>query len=211
MENSHINFWIENAHSKCKKKHLHLNNDKPSPENVKKPSGAIVMAADFPIEPHELTNAPPGSFYVIRNAGGIVPPAAGDGMDFAIGAALEFAVKVYRVQHIIILLNPKCGLLNCLLEQDAEGVGVIAAGQYLPIWANLVTPALTRVGNSSEEKELMLEFCSQELTRVSFENLMTYRWILDSVFDGSLTLHGWYCDIDKGDFKYFEPSSDKFI
>ena len=179
MENSHINFWIENAHSKCKKKHFHLNNDKPSPENVKKPMGAIVMA--------------------------------GDGMDFAIGAALEFAVKVYRVQHIIILLNPKCGLLNCLLEQDAEGVGVIAAGQYLPIWANLVTPALTRVGNSSEEKELMLEFCSQELTRVSFENLMTYRWILDSVFDGSLTLHGWYCDIDKGDFNYFEPSSDKFI
>lgn len=211
MENSHINNWIKNAHLRCKKKQILLNKDKFSAKNVKKPLGAIVMAGDFPIEPHELTNATPGSFYVIRNAGGIVPPAVGDGIDFAIGAALEFAVKVYRVQHIIILVSPKCGLLNCLLEQDAEGVKVIAAGQYLPIWANLVTPALTRVGNTNKKKDLMLEFCSQEITRVSFENLMTYQWILDSVFDGSLSLHGWYCDVAKGDFKCFEPSSDKFV
>ena len=211
MEDNDINFWIKNALSKCKKNRLLLDNDKPNQQKVKKPLAAIVMAADFPMEPHELTNAPSGSFYIIRNAGGIVPPAAGEGIDFGIGAALEFAVKVYCIQHIIILLNPKCGLLKCLLEQGADGVGVVAAGQYLPIWANLVTPALTRVGKTSGEKEFMLEFCSQELTRVSFENLMTYQWILDSVFDGSLTLHGWYCDVDKGVFKFFEPSSDKFI
>ena len=46
--------------------------------------------------------------------------------------------------------------------------------------------------------------------RVSFENLMTYQWVLDPVFDGRLTLHGWYCDASNGVFARFNPGTDAF-
>lgn len=180
-------------------------------DRLEKPLAAVVTAADFPIDPHHLTNAVPGSFYVIRNTAGLVPPGAGDGMDFSVGASLEFAVQVLGVRHVIVMVSPNCGLLNCLLNEDAEGISSIVDGQYLPNWTQLTASAINRVGSSNIPEEKRMSICSQELTRISFENLMTYPWILDRVFNGSLALHGWYYDEDQRGFSWFDPAADEFV
>ena len=95
------------------------------------------------------------------------------------------------------MVSPNCGLLNCLLDEDADGIASIVDGQYLPNWAQLTASAINRVGSANIPAKQRMSICSQELTRISFENLMTYPWILDRVFSGSLALHGWYYDEDQ--------------
>jgi carbonic anhydrase len=176
------------------------------------PRAALVAASDFPIDPVMLTGAAPGEIYDIRNVAGLVPPSAGDDTDRSVGAALEFAVRVYGVRHIILLAHPDCGLVHCLIDEDARGADMVTQGQFLPSWTSVAASALSRAlkwADLSEDDRARL--CSQEIMRVSFENLMTYQWVLDPVFDGRLTLHGWYCDARNGIFSRFNPATDEFI
>ncbi len=208
MANSPISNWIAQAKQAATSSR---DSDKSQAHQQSKPVAAIITAADFPIDPYRLTGAAPGSFYEIRNAAGLVPPGAGDGMDFSVGASLEFAVQVYGVEHVIVLVGPNCGLLNCLLNEDAEGIATIVDGQYLPNWTQLTASAINRVGSANIPADQRMQICSQELTRISFENLMTYPWILDRVFNGTLALHGWYFDEEDGVFSWFDPAADDFI
>lgn len=176
------------------------------------PRAALIAAPDFPIDPVLLTGASPGEIYEIRNVAGLVPPSAGADIDRSVGAALEFAVRIYGVRHIVLLAHPGCGLVRCLIDEDAAGANIVAQGQFLPSWTSLAASALSRaLARVDLPEDERARWCCQEIMRVSFENLMTYQWVLDPVFDGRLTLHGWYCDARNGHFSRFDPATDDFI
>ena len=209
MADEIVDGWLSQAKTRALQKMVTA----PNVEIVRKrkdPIAAFVAASDFAIDPHQLTGSNPGTFYVIRNSGGLIPPGGGDSMDLSVASSLEFAVQVYAVQHIVILASPHCGLLNCLLNEDADGIAAIVGGQYLPNWTKLTATAINRVANQKIPTEDRIRIFSQELIRISFENLMTYPWILDRVFTGSIALHGWYCDEIKGEFSCFNPGTDEF-
>jgi carbonic anhydrase len=176
------------------------------------PRAALIAASDFPIDPTMLTGAAPGEIYDIRNVAGLVPPSAGEGIDRSMGAALEFAVNVYGARHIILLAHPNCGLVRSLIDEDAPGAATVAQGQFIPSWTMIAASALSRaLARVDLPQDDRAQLCCQEIMRVSFENLMTYQWILDPVFDGRLTLHGWYCDARNGVFAHFDPATDEFV
>ena len=176
------------------------------------PRAALIAASDFPIDPVMLTGSAPGEIYEIRNVAGLVPPSSGEEIDRSVGAALEFAVRVMDVRHIILLAHPDCGLVRSLIDEDSPGANVVAQGQFLPSWTMLAASSLSRALNRKDlPEDDRTQYCSQEIMRVSFENLMTYQWILDPVFDGRLTLHGWYCDARNGIFSRFNPATDEFV
>ena len=209
MADGVVNSWLFQAKQKVRQKKENTDSVEIL-DKRQKPIAVMVTAADFAIDPHYLTGANPGTFYVLRNAGGLVPPGGGDGIDLATGASLEFAVQIHAVQHIVVMTSPHCGLLNCLLNEDADGIGAVVGGQFLPNWTKLVGSAINRVANKKISREDRIRIFSQELIRISFENLMTYPWILDRVFSGSISLHGWYCDEVEGIFSCFDPSTDEF-
>ena len=209
MADGIIDSWISHAKQRAELGQT-TTNGAGFTTKIRKPIAAFVAAADFPVDPHHLTGASLGSFYVIQNTGGLVTPGGGDGMDLSIGASLEFAVQVHGVRHIIVMASPNCGLLNCLLNENATGIAAIAGGQYLPNWTRLTASAINRVASTNIPEEDRIRICSQELIRISFENLMTYPWILDHVFDGSIALHGWYYDEAGGIFSWFNPVTDEF-
>ena len=141
-----------------------------------------------------------------------MPPSSGEGIDRSVGAALEFAVRIHGVRHIILLAHPNCGLVRCLIHEDAPGANIVTQGQFLPSWTSVAASALSRALRRTDlSEDDRVQLCCQEFMRVSFENLMTYQWVLDPVFDGRLTLHGWYCDASNGIFSRFNPATDEFI
>lgn len=174
------------------------------------PTAAVIAAADLPVEVAALTGATPGALYQIRTVAGLVPPSAGGEADRSVGAALEFAVRVYRVRHIIVVTHPACGLVRCLIDEDAPGAGTVAQGRFLPSWTAMAAPALARALRAPISDAERARACSQEMVRVSFENLMTYQWVLDGVFGGTLHLHGWYVDPERGTLALFDPETDDF-
>lgn len=175
------------------------------------PQAALIAASDLSLDPMTLTGAAPGEIYDVRTVAGLVPPSAGEDIDRTVGAALEFAVIIYGVRHIVLLSHPGCGLVRCLLDPDGPGALAVSHGRFLPSWTAMAATSVSRILNADIEEELRVRLCCEEMIRVSFENLMTYQWVLDRVFDGRLQLHGWYCDPDSGIFASFNPNTDTFV
>jgi len=163
------------------------------------------------IDPHQLCGVPPGLFYVVRVPGGLVPPSARDSMDRSIAAALEYAVRVAAVDQIILLTYPDCGMLHCLLDEEAPRAGLMLEGQFLPGWTRLIAPAVARAARADISLAERKRFCAQEMIRVSVENLMTYPFVLDGAYSGRLGIHGWYCDAASGTLACFDPANDRFV
>ena len=46
---------------------------------------------------------------------------------------------------------------------------------------------------------------------VSLENLATFPFIKSRVDAGTLTLHGWYFDIETGEMSAYDPKTLKFV
>ncbi len=205
-----INSWLRFARNK-----IELNIDakcnNPLKESTQNPVALFIAAADYSIDPHALSGAPQGTFYIIKNVAGVITPSEGNGTDLSIGAALEFGVRVYEIKHIILMTSPHCGLLNCLLNEDVENISPLIDGKYLPQWIKIIASAINRVASQDLSNDERKRLCSQELTKISFENLMTYPWILDKLYEGELNLHGWYHDIYNQEFACFDPTTDSFI
>ncbi len=175
------------------------------------PVAMVVAPADMAIDPHTLCGAAPGTLYVIRVPGGLVPPSSGDGADRSIAAALEYAVRVAEVDRIILLTHPECGMLRCLLDDEAPRAGLMLEGQFLPGWTRLIAPAVARATRADISPADRRRFCAQEMIRVSVENLMTYPFVLDGAYSGRLGIHGWYCDAAGGTLACFDPAKDRFV
>jgi carbonic anhydrase len=176
-----------------------------------RPAAAIIAPSDFPIAPANLFGVSAAELYEIRTVAGLVPPSEGEAVDRSVGAALEFAVKVRRVGHIIVLAHPDCGLVRCLIDEDAPGAQAVLQGRFLPSWTSIAASSLSRALHARIPEAERAAICSQEIVRVSFENLMTYPWILDAVFGGALELHGWYVDEIARVFSRFDPDADSFV
>ena len=183
----------------------------PTGDALAGPQAVVFAPADMAIDPHQLCGAAPGLFYVVRVPGGLVPPSAGDSMDRSIAAALEYAVRVAAVDQIILLTHPDCGMLRCLLDEEAPRAGLMLKGQFLPGWTRLIAPAVARAARADISLAERKRFCAQEMIRVSVENLMTYPFVLDGAYSGRLGIDGWYCDAASGTLACFDPANDRFV
>jgi len=174
------------------------------------PLVGVIMAADAPIAPEQLTGAPPGLLFSIRPVGGLMPPAAGEGLDRATGAALEFALKFLGVGDLILFGHGNCAFVRALMADATPAAGALVQGDYLPSLCEMLAPAVTRALGARVEDALRAKICAQEIMRLSLENLMTYPWFVDRMFGGALRLHGWYVD-DAGRFERLDPGTDDFV
>jgi carbonic anhydrase len=184
-----------------------------TPEN-NVPGGfmALVFAPpDLSVDPHDLCGVPPGAFYIVRIAGGLVPPSAGAAADSSVAASLEYALGIADIDTILILTHSECGLLRCLLDETAPRAGLMLEGEYLPRWSQQIAPAIARAARADISPEDRKRFCAQELIRVSIEHLMTYPRVLDGAYSGRIAIHGWQIDSASGAIARFDPMEDVFL
>jgi carbonic anhydrase len=52
--------------------------------------------------------------------------------------------------------------------------------------------------------------CEQRSILASLSNLLTFSWIKERVDQGSLTLHGWYFDMENGQLLGYDKSTQQF-
>ena len=78
------------------------------------PDVMIIGCCDSRVSPEVIFDAHPGELFVVRNIANLVPPFTGDGICHGVFAALEFAVQVLGIGHIIILGHAHCGGIRAL-------------------------------------------------------------------------------------------------
>lgn len=171
------------------------------------PSTLVVGCCDSRVDPALILDCAPGDLFVIRNVANLVPPAENQGHYHGTSAALEFGVRNLAVQHIIVLGHAQCGGIHALLEG-----GVARDDTFISEWMTIADAAREQVeqefaGASSEVRH---RACEQQAILVSLKNLMTFSWIRERVEQGSLSLHGWYFDIERGELLGYNAAARRF-
>lgn len=163
------------------------------------PSVLVLACSDSRVDPAILLDAVPGQLFVVRNVANLVPPRSADGGTHGVSAALEFAVCVLRVRHIIILGHSQCGGIRALLDD--------ASGEFISQWMNIARPVKP---TSSGADERVARECEQQAILLSLRNLQTFPWIVERVGGRELILHGWYFDIPRGRLEGFNHTTGRF-
>lgn len=190
-------------------------------EEGQKPDVLLIGCSDSRVDPALLMQAEPGELFVVRNVANLVPPYGPDQGYHGTSAALEYAVRVLRVRHVVVLGHAHCGGIQGLIRLRA---GETLTGDFIAPWVSIaseacdqyVTAAVADAEKQGEDPEERRKAVFHRLTENPFlveraavlrsiDNLMTFPCIREKVQAGSLHLHGWWFDLETGDLWALDP------
>ena len=171
------------------------------------PETMVIGCCDSRVSPEVIFDAGPGELFVMRNIANLVPTYQPDSAAHGVSAALEFAVNVLRVKHIVILGHAQCGGIRAFVDKAAP----LSPGDFIGKWmAMFIKP-----GEVVEQRahETMHEFVTRiEKAAVfrSLENLMTFPFVRNRVERGDLQLHGAYFGVAEGSLFVLDRVAKEF-
>ena len=172
-----------------------------------KPDVMIIGCCDSRAAPEMIFDAVPGELFVVRNVANLVPPYAPDGEAHGVSAALEFAVQVLRVKHIVVMGHAQCGGVKALTEDSAP----LSPGDFIGRWMSIIEPDASRLKpTAGEDQESFITRLEHGVIKRSLQNLMTFPCIRTKVERGTLALHGAYFGVAKGDLYILDKASGEF-
>ncbi len=154
------------------------------------PSTMMIACSDSRIDPTLKFGVEPGDMFVVRNVANLVPPFSPDTQAHGTSAALEFAVRVLKVKHLIVMGHAKCGGIKALVDHDGS-----VKGDFVTSWMQIAAPAREKALAAHLPKPETYHLCEREGVKLSLQNLMTFPWVKTAVEAGNLELHGWYFDL----------------
>ncbi len=175
-----------------------------------RPRAMVISCCDSRVQVTSLFGADQGEFFIHRNIANLVPPCEPDGDRHGTSAAVEYAVTVLEVAHVIILGHSRCGgVKGCLDMCEGHAPELEEKSSFVGRWMDILRPKYEQVAEVTdpEEKSRRLE---QLAVVASIENLMTFPFVEKRVNDGSLSLHGLWTDIAEGTLCQFSGATNDF-
>ena len=173
------------------------------------PHTLVIACCDSRVDPAHVTRSNPGEMFVIRNVANLVPPYHPDSTFHGVSSAIEYAVCVLEVKHIIVLGHSGCGGIHTLMSEEWHN----HPSEFLTRWLTLAEPARRRVKErlGDRPEELQLRVCEESSILLSMENLMTFPWIRERVEAGNLKIHGWYFNLHEGELYDYDSEKEEFL
>ncbi|NLR73669.1 carbonic anhydrase [Leeia aquatica] len=174
------------------------------------PTTLLIGCCDSRVDPALLLGCDPGDIFTVRNVANLVPPCTHGMSHQGVSSAIQFAVDQLQVSRIIILGHAQCGGIRALVEQRFPTEGET---DFIGRWVHIADSARQQVFQLMPDAEPAAQRRACELAAilVSLKNLMTFPWVAQRVNAGSLTLHGWYFDLDSGALLAYSPRADAFL
>jgi carbonic anhydrase len=175
-------------------------------EQGQSPKIMVIGCCDSRVSPEVIFDAGPGELFVVRNVANLVPPFSPDGTYHGVSAALEYAVQVLRVQHIVVLGHARCGGIRAFAEQGEP----LSPGDFIGKWMSMIAPAAAAIGARSEAPGSYFTRLEHAAMVTTLENLMTFPCVRILAERGRLTLHAAYFDVASGDLMVRDPLTGVF-
>lgn len=170
------------------------------------PATMFITCADSRVMPELMFNAQPGELFVYRNIGNIVPPYAQHVS--GVVAAIEYAVRVLKVAHIVICGHSDCGAMKALRKPElVRDMPSVAAWLKHADVARYVVEQNT-CGLSDDE---CLSCLTRENVVGQLEHLRTLPVVAAAMASGNLSIHGWVYDIANADIDAFDAQLGRFV
>ena len=183
------------------------------------PAAMFIGCSDSRIVPEMLTQQGPGSLFVVRNAGNIVPPHSNE--PGGVTASIEYAVAVLGIPDIVICGHSGCGAMTAILRGAEQLEKLPAVARWLH-YADAARDAVAErygadldadldasSGGSPEERRLTSLVHENVLAQL--DNLLTHPVVVAAVEKKQLRLHGWVYDIGSGGVETYDARVRKFV
>lgn len=172
------------------------------------PRTLVVGCCDSRVDPAIVLDCAPGDLFVIRNVANLVPPSEALVGHHGTSAALEYGVRNLGVRHIIVLGHAHCGGIRTLVERG----GAHNPDSFIDDWMHLVEDARAAVAREMPDASLdeQLQACEKRALLISLRNLLTFPWVRERIENGTLSLHGWYFDIEHGQLLQYDAATNMF-
>jgi carbonic anhydrase len=154
-----------------------------------------------------IFDAGPGELFVVRNVANLVPVYQPDGGAHGVSAALEYAVNVLRIQHIVVLGHAQCGGIRAFID-DIEP---LSPGDFIGRWmAMFIKPGEVVEQRDQESRQEFTVRIEKAAIHRSLENLMTFPFVRTLVESGKLNLHGAYFGVAEGSLFLLDQEAKEF-
>jgi carbonic anhydrase len=176
-------------------------------ERGQSPEVMVIGCCDSRVSPEVIFDAGPGELFVVRNVANLVPVYQPDSGTHGVSAALEYAVNVLRIKHIVVLGHAQCGGIRAFIDKAAP----LSPGDFIGKWMAMFIKPGEIV--EQRDRESMAEFTERiEKAAVfrSLENLMTFPFVRNAVDRGDVLLHGAYFGVAEGSLFVLDQASKKF-
>jgi carbonic anhydrase len=170
------------------------------------PETLFITCSDSRIDPCLLTQSRPGDLFILRNAGNIVPPHGTPVNGEA--ATVEYAVAVLGVKDVIVCGHAQCGAMKALLSPESlRDLPALAA------WLGYAeaTRRVIQASYGHLSGEHLLSAAVEENVLTQLENLRTLPAVAAGVRGGTVHLHGWVYDFEKGEVFAYDPRAGQFV
>ncbi|WP_327240112.1 MULTISPECIES: SulP family inorganic anion transporter [unclassified Streptomyces] len=160
-----------------------------------RPSQLFITCADSRLVTSMITASGPGDLFTVRNVGNLVPPPGAEAGDDSVGAAIEYAVDVLKVESITVCGHSGCGAMQALMSTGPD-----APQTSLWRWLRHGLPSLERMRSrhhawarisgrlpADEVEQLCLSNVVQQL-----DHLRAHESVARRLAEGALQLHGMY-------------------
>jgi len=173
------------------------------------PKALFIGCSDSRVIPDLMVQSDPGDLFVIRNVGNFVPPYKPDEDFHATASGIEYAVSVLKVQEIIICGHSHCGACSSLYE-EINDPSLIHTKKWLELGKSAKTSAILSLGADAPKEEL-LRLTERLSVMKQIENILTYPIVKTRFEEGSISIHGWYYDIETGKIEYYNAQTYEFL
>ena len=176
-------------------------------ERGQSPAVMVIGCCDSRVSPEVIFDAGPGELFVMRNIANLVPVYQPDENAHGVSAALEYAVSVLRVKHIVVLGHAQCGGIRAFIDK----IQPLSQGDFIGKWmAMFIKPGEVV---EQRDRESMQDFTTRiEKAAVfrSLENLMTFPFVRTRVERGEMELHGAYFGVAEGSLFVLDRETKEF-
>lgn len=178
------------------------------------PKVMVIGCSDSRVNPDYIFNSAPGDLFVVRNVANLVPPYERDEASHGTSAALEFAVKGLKVEHIVIMGHSLCGGVKaCCQGVHTEHASDLDGLEFIPKWTSILNHCAENV--LEKEPNLSLGDLSNKVEkaaiRASLKNLTDFPFIVEGIENGSLQVHGAYFDIGEAQLYALDQETKDFL
>jgi carbonic anhydrase len=171
------------------------------------PEVMVIGCCDSRVAPETIFDVGPGELFVVRNIANLVPVYQPDGNAHGVSAALEYAVTVLKVKHIVILGHAQCGGIRAFVDK----IEPLTPGDFIGKWMQMFIKPGEVV--EQRERETMAQFVERiEKAAVfrSLENLMTFPFVQKAVDSGQMQTHGAYFGVAEGSLFVLDKVAKEF-
>lgn len=171
------------------------------------PEVMVIGCCDSRVSPEVIFDVGPGELFVVRNIANLVPVYQPDGTAHGVSAALEYAVTVLKVKHIVVLGHAQCGGIRAFVDK----IEPLTPGDFIGKWMQMfIKPGEVVEQRDHETMAQFVERIEKAAVFRSLENLMTFPFVRKAVDGGQMHTHGAYFGVAEGSLFVLDKATKEF-